>query len=208
MLTTPHFLQAQPLGAICRRLSAASELNLCASVMLGSAFDADWMRVNAARAAANVAFSFVSCFSCYRASHTAPAPISSNPTRLPACSLPALRPPSRGHEPAASREPPRSKSTRTRTRERQSRAPERMWLHQAAPAGCTRCTRCTNQRLISNDSARTPSAPTHPSPTARRNHKQRAHEARAKAHKTPAGRGHTILTACNGCHAAPPATKT
>ena len=55
---------------------------------------------------------------------------------------------------------------------------------------------------------RTPSAPTHPSPTARRNHKQRAHEARAKAHKTPAGRGHTILTACNGCHAAPPATKT
>ena len=83
-----------------------------------------------------------------------------------------------------------------------------MWLHQAAPAGCTRCTRCTNQRLISNDSARTPSAPTHPSPTARRNHKQRAHEARAKAHKTPAGRGHTVLTACNGCHAAPPATKT
>ena len=55
---------------------------------------------------------------------------------------------------------------------------------------------------------RTPSAPTQPSPTARRNHKQRAHEARAKAHKTPAGRGHTILTACNGCHAAPPATKT
>ena len=46
--TPPHFLQAQPLGAICRRLSAASELNLCASVMLGSAFDADWMRVNAA----------------------------------------------------------------------------------------------------------------------------------------------------------------
>ena len=52
MLSTPHCLQAQPLGAICRRLSAASELNLCASVMLGSAFDADWMRVNAARAAA------------------------------------------------------------------------------------------------------------------------------------------------------------
>ena len=43
---------------------------------------------------------------------------------------------------------------------------------------------------------------------ARRNHKHRAHEARAKAHKTPAGRGHTILTACNGCHAASPATKT
>ena len=31
--------------------------------MLGSALDADWMRVNAARAAANVAFSFVSCSS-------------------------------------------------------------------------------------------------------------------------------------------------
>ena len=62
MLSIPHFTQAQLLGATCRRLSAAAELNLCVSITLGSAFDADWMRVNAARAAANVAFSFVSCF--------------------------------------------------------------------------------------------------------------------------------------------------
>ena len=74
---------------------------------------------------------------------------------------------------------------------------------------CEACSHQHDRRLQHQDSWQLDDkCPSWQKTRARRNHKQRAHEARAKAHKTPAGRGHTVLTACNGCHAAPPATKT